>query len=110
MRVDDVLFTGRTIKAALETIMSFGRPQNIKLFVLIDRGNRELPIQPDYLGYKIDTKPDDKVMVRLSETDRVGLGVSYEDAILLLKQMREKGGVKAEFHSGGLAEIDVIIK
>ncbi len=67
--VDDVLFTGRTTKAALETLMSFGRPRAIRLFVLIDRGSRELPIQPDYCGYSINTTVKDKVKVRLWETD-----------------------------------------
>lgn len=50
--VDDVIFTGRSVKAALETLMSFGRPSNIKLFCMVDRGGRELPIQPDYCGLK----------------------------------------------------------
>ncbi len=67
--VDDVLFTGRTTKAALETLMSFGRPRAIRLFVLIDRGSRELPIQPDYCGYSLNTTIKDKVKVRLWETD-----------------------------------------
>lgn len=78
--VDDVLFTGRTIKAALETLMSFGRPQVIRLAVLVDRGNRELPIQPDYCGITIHTKVDDKVKVRLQETDGI------EDTVLYCTQ------------------------
>lgn len=69
--VDDVIFTGRTTKAALETLMSFGRPRAIRLFVLIDRGNRELPIQPDYCGYRIRTKVQDLIRVRLADTDSV---------------------------------------
>ncbi len=76
--VDDVIFTGRTTKAALETLMSFGRPRAIRLFVLIDRGNRELPIQPDYCGYRIGTKVKDLVRVRLAETD------SVEDSVVLI--------------------------
>jgi pyrimidine operon attenuation protein/uracil phosphoribosyltransferase len=75
--VDDVIFTGRTTKAALETLTSFGRPQAIKLFVLIDRGNRELPIQPDYCGYRFKTVIDDKVKVRLAEVDDI------EDTVIL---------------------------
>jgi len=78
--VDDVLFTGRTTKAALETLMAFGRPYTIRLFTLIDRGGRELPIQPDYCGYKIDVKADDKVRVRLSGIDKV------EDAVYLVSE------------------------
>jgi pyrimidine operon attenuation protein/uracil phosphoribosyltransferase len=75
--VDDVIFTGRTTKAALETLMSFGRPQIIRLAVLVDRGNRELPIQPDYCGIKINTKLNDKVKVRLKETDGIEDTVLY---------------------------------
>ncbi len=78
--VDDVIFTGRTIKAALETLMGFGRPRAIKLFALVDRGNRELPIQPDYCGFKIDTDVEDEIRVRLKETDNV------EDSVVLCKK------------------------
>ncbi|HOO72588.1 MAG TPA: bifunctional pyr operon transcriptional regulator/uracil phosphoribosyltransferase PyrR [Spirochaetota bacterium] len=78
--VDDVIFTGRTTKAALETITAFGRPGAIKLFALIDRGNRELPIQPDYCGYKITTKVTDAIKVQLREIDGV------EDSVVLVEQ------------------------
>ncbi len=64
--VDDVIFTGRTTKAALETLTSFGRPRAIRLFVMVDRGNRELPIQPDYCGYRIKTGIKDEIEVILS--------------------------------------------
>ncbi|MGB7291160.1 MAG: bifunctional pyr operon transcriptional regulator/uracil phosphoribosyltransferase PyrR [Thermodesulfobacteriota bacterium] len=67
--VDDVIFTGRTSRAAIEAIMDFGRPSSIQLAVLVDRGRRELPIQPDYVGNKIDTYKDEKVKVLLDETD-----------------------------------------
>lgn len=70
--VDDVIFTGRTTKAALETIMSFGRPSSIKLFCLIDRGNRELPIQPDYCGYTVQTTFEDKINVMLQGDGEAG--------------------------------------
>jgi pyrimidine operon attenuation protein/uracil phosphoribosyltransferase len=76
--VDDVLFSGRTTKAALETLTAFGRPYTIKLFVLVDRGGRELPIQADYCGFKIDTEQDDQVNVRLSQIDGV------EDSVYLV--------------------------
>lgn len=69
--VDDVLFTGRTTKAALETLTTFGRPKSIRLFVLIDRGNRELPIQPDYCGYTVSTSIRDTIDVKLKEIDGV---------------------------------------
>jgi pyrimidine operon attenuation protein / uracil phosphoribosyltransferase len=69
--VDDVIFTGRTTKAALETIMTFGRPKVIRLFVLIDRGNRELPIQPDYCGHTVQTTIKDSIDVKLLEIDGV---------------------------------------
>jgi len=75
--VDDVLYTGRTTKAALETLTSFGRPSAIKLFVLIDRGNREMPIQPDYCGHVMETDINDQINVMLRESDNV------EDSVFL---------------------------
>ena len=69
--VDDVLFTGRTTRAALDALMSFGRPRYIRLAVLVDRGNRELPIRPDFVARQIETTPDQEVRVKLVETDGV---------------------------------------
>jgi pyrimidine operon attenuation protein/uracil phosphoribosyltransferase len=69
--VDDVLFTGRTIRAALDALMDFGRPRAIQLAVLVDRGHRELPIRPDYVGKNLPTQHSEKVQVRLRETDGV---------------------------------------
>jgi pyrimidine operon attenuation protein/uracil phosphoribosyltransferase len=65
--VDDVLFTGRTVRAAMDAITSFGRPARIQLAVLIDRGHRELPIRADYVGKNLPTAPDEKVRLRLGE-------------------------------------------
>lgn len=67
--VDDVIFTGRSIRAAIDELIDLGRPSSIQLAVLIDRGNRELPIQPDYVGKKIFTKLDNEVLVNLKEVD-----------------------------------------
>jgi pyrimidine operon attenuation protein / uracil phosphoribosyltransferase len=67
--VDDVLFTGRTIRAALNALVDFGRPQRIQLAVLIDRGHRELPIRPDYVGKNVPTSKDENIKVRLAEID-----------------------------------------
>ena len=67
--VDDVLFTGRTIRAALDELVDFGRPSRIALAVLIDRGHRELPIQADYVGRTVKTRRTDMVDVRLTEID-----------------------------------------
>jgi pyrimidine operon attenuation protein/uracil phosphoribosyltransferase len=67
--VDDVLFTGRTIRAAMNALMDFGRPQAIQLAVLVDRGHRELPIRPDYVGKNIPTSIKEDVKVYLEETD-----------------------------------------
>ena len=67
--VDDVLFTGRTIRAVMNEIMDFGRPASIQLAVLIDRGHRELPIRPDYVGKNVPTSMQEKVAVRLKEID-----------------------------------------
>ncbi len=67
--VDDVLFTGRTIRAALDALIDFGRPRAIQLIVLIDRGHRELPIRADYVGRNIPTSRSQSVHVRLAGTD-----------------------------------------
>ncbi len=67
--VDDVLFTGRSIRAALDALIDFGRPQRIQLAVLVDRGHRELPIRPDYVGKNIPTSGAQEVQVLLLETD-----------------------------------------
>ena len=67
--VDDVLYTGRTVRAAMDAISSFGRPARIQLAVLIDRGHRELPIRPDYVGKNLPTATGEQIQVRLQETD-----------------------------------------
>jgi pyrimidine operon attenuation protein/uracil phosphoribosyltransferase len=67
--VDDVLFTGRTIRAALDALLDYGRPAKIELAVLIDRGHRELPISPDYVGITLETNRLDHVLVSLEGTD-----------------------------------------
>ena len=73
--VDDVLFTGRTIRAALDAIMDYGRPLSIQLAVLIDRGGRELPIQPDYVGMAVAAEAGERVDVLLEEKDGRDEGV-----------------------------------
>lgn len=69
--VDDVLFTGRTIRAALDAIMSLGRARSIALAVLVDRGHRELPIRPDYIGKNIPTSSEENIQVELIENDGI---------------------------------------
>ena len=69
--VDDVLYTGRTTRAALDALIDFGRPKGIQLIVLVDRGHRELPIKADYVGKNIPTSPEESVQVRLQEIDGV---------------------------------------
>lgn len=68
--VDDVLFTGRTVRAALDALIDYGRPRRIELAVLVDRGGRELPIQPDYVGRAIKLPPGQRVNVYLAEMGR----------------------------------------
>ncbi|MFD1466243.1 bifunctional pyr operon transcriptional regulator/uracil phosphoribosyltransferase PyrR [Lapidilactobacillus mulanensis] len=68
--VDDVLYTGRTIRAALDAIMDSGRPQKISLAVLIDRGHRELPIRPDFVGKNIPTSHEESIKVMVNEVDQ----------------------------------------
>jgi pyrimidine operon attenuation protein / uracil phosphoribosyltransferase len=67
--VDDVLYTGRTVRAAIEQIFDYGRPARIQLAVLVDRGHRELPIRPDYVGKNLPTSRDQRVNVRVQEVD-----------------------------------------
>ena len=80
--VDDVLFTGRTIRAALEGLMDLGRPDFIQLVVLVDRGHREVPIRADYVGKNLPTSRAEQVDVRLDETDGV-------DEVMLLRELGE---------------------
>lgn len=81
--VDDVLFTGRSIRAAMDALIDIGRPALIQLAVLIDRGHRELPIKADYVGKNIPTALDEKVEVQLVED-------GIEDKVLLLMQVNER--------------------
>ena len=67
--VDDVLYTGRTVRAALEAVLSYGRPRQIQLAVLVDRGHRELPVRADYVGKNVPTAQDEAVAVRVEEVD-----------------------------------------
>jgi pyrimidine operon attenuation protein/uracil phosphoribosyltransferase len=69
--VDDVLFTGRTVRAAMDALLEHGRPARIQLAVVADRGHRELPIRPDYVGKNLPTAPGERVQVQLVETDGV---------------------------------------
>lgn len=77
--VDDVLYSGRTIRAALEAILDYGRPRRVELLVLVDRGHRELPIQADYVGKKVDTLGREHVNVLVTERDD-------EDRVCLVKE------------------------
>ena len=79
--VDDVLFTGRTIRAALDALIDFGRPAKIELAVLIDRGHREFPIRADYVGKNIPTSLNQNVQVRLKESDSVEDEVVIENSV-----------------------------
>lgn len=77
--VDDVLYTGRTVRAAIDALIDFGRPKKIELVVLIDRGHRELPIRADYVGKNIPTSPGEMVEVKVEELDGT-------DEVLILKR------------------------
>ncbi|MBO4317508.1 MAG: bifunctional pyr operon transcriptional regulator/uracil phosphoribosyltransferase PyrR [Mailhella sp.] len=84
--VDDVLFTGRTVRAALEAIADYGRPRTVELLVLVDRGHRELPIQADYVGMKIATARSEKVNVCVT-------GHDGRDEVCLLKEGEDQAGI-----------------
>jgi pyrimidine operon attenuation protein / uracil phosphoribosyltransferase len=81
--VDDVLYTGRTIRAAIEALFSYGRPARVQLAVLVDRGHRELPIRPDYVGKNLPTARTERIQVQLVEIDEV-------DAVLLVSVPEEE--------------------
>ena len=81
--VDDVLYTGRTIRAAIEALFDYGRPARIQLAVLVDRGHRELPIRPDYVGKNLPTSRSERIQVQLLEVDEV-------DRVLLIPSSEEE--------------------
>lgn len=76
--VDDVLYTGRTVRAAMDAVMDLGRPAQIQLAVLIDRGHRELPIRADYVGKNIPTSSSERIVVKVVETDEVDAVTIFE--------------------------------
>jgi pyrimidine operon attenuation protein / uracil phosphoribosyltransferase len=83
--VDDVLYTGRTIRAAVEALFDYGRPARVQLAVLADRGHRELPIRPDYVGKNFPTHRDERIQVQLVEVDEI-------DQVLLRTEREEQHG------------------
>ncbi|MFC2008672.1 bifunctional pyr operon transcriptional regulator/uracil phosphoribosyltransferase PyrR, partial [Chloroflexota bacterium] len=85
--VDDVLYTGRTIRAAMDALIDLGRPRSIQLAVLVDRGHRELPIRADYVGKNIPSSRNEMVRVHLDETDG-------EDAVLIVTPDEAEGGAE----------------
>lgn len=92
--VDDVLFTGRTVRAALNQINDFGRPRTIQLAVLVDRGHRELPIKPDYVGINIPTARADQVIVQVNEKDKADQVYIQRDSLKQESSGREEGGAE----------------
>ena len=81
--VDDVLYTGRTIRAAIDALIEYGRPDRVQLAVLADRGHRELPIRPDYVGKNLPTARGDRVQVELNEIDEI-------DRVVLVAERRQR--------------------
>lgn len=84
--VDDVLHTGRTIRAAIDALMDFGRPARVQLAVLVDRGHRELPIRPDYVGKNLPTGRHERIQVELVEVDEI-------DRVLLVRESEDDANV-----------------
>ena len=83
--VDDVLFTGRTVRSAIDALFDYGRPDRIQLAVLVDRGHRELPIRPDYVGKNLPTSAGERVNVRVAEidgADEVTIGAARDGAAI----------------------------
>ena len=87
--VDDVLFTGRTIRAAMDALADLGRPRQIQLAVLVDRGHRELPIRPDFVGKNVPTAHDEAVDVLLTESSEI-------DEVLIVRGGDTDGGLRGE--------------
>ena len=82
---DDVLYTGRTVRAAIDALLEYGRPARVQLAVLADRGHRELPIRPDYVGKNLPTSRGERVQVQLVEIDEL-------DSVVLLPEPEEEEG------------------
>ena len=80
--VDDVLYTGRTIRAAIDALLDYGRPARVQLAVLVDRGHRELPIRPDYVGKNLPTARTERIQVELIEIDEL-------DRVLLVRERED---------------------
>jgi pyrimidine operon attenuation protein / uracil phosphoribosyltransferase len=95
--VDDVLYTGRSIRAAMDAIIDLGRPQSIQLVVLIDRGHRELPIRADYVGKNVPSARDEEIAVKLQETDDM-------DEVSIVNTARSKTATKPTGGNGNGAE------
>ena len=87
--VDDVLYTGRTIRAAIEALFDYGRPERVQLACLVDRGHRELPIRPDYVGKNLPTSRGERIQVQLLEVDEV-------DRVLLVPRQKKRRSPLAE--------------
>ena len=101
--VDDVLYTGRSTRAAMDALIDLGRPQSIQLAVLIDRGHRELPIRADYVGKNMPSSKDEEIQVRLVETDSIDevTIISVANSKPLRSELRKVGAFKGSYHDSG---------
>lgn len=97
--VDDVIYTGRSIRAAMDAIVDFGRPQRIQLAVLVDRGHRELPIRPDYVGKNVPTSMNEEIEVRLQEVD------GRDEVVIVNRADVQSVGKRISGKSSGLEEL-----
>jgi len=101
--VDDVLYTGRSTRAAMDALIDLGRPRSIQLAVLVDRGHRELPIRADYIGKNIPSARDEEIQVRLKETDGIDevTITSTTDDKSLRSELREVNTFKGSYYGSG---------
>ena len=101
--VDDVLYTGRSTRAAMDALIDLGRPQSIQLAVLVDRGHRELPIRADYVGKNIPSSRDEEIQVRLVETDGIDdvTIISVADNKPPKSELRKVGTLKRSYYGSG---------
>jgi len=101
--VDDVLYTGRSVRAAMDALIELGRPQSIQLAVLIDRGHREMPIRPDYIGRNIPSSKHEEIQVKLVETD----GIDEVAIVSIAKtkppksELRKVGSFRRDYYGSG---------
>ena len=105
--VDDVLYTGRTCRAALDALMDYGRPASVRLAVYIDRGHRELPIRPDFVGRNIPTAPNQSILVELNEIDGIDRVSIIDEELTFVEMIESRNTLSHTYNEEQAAKIYV---